>query len=601
MQLLREGFTDLKVFEELNTQPSAFSTVAPDVDKIVYDRNLQSHYTRDLYFVPRHICLTNFIVEDYVSVDACFSEDVITGRRDYLTFLMNRCENDDDLKYRIYWQIRSAAMSLNTKSHIRVDSKSDYRCIDSCLYYVVQALIVLTGRFLLSPPSGRFLLSPSTDQNPNGNSFARSHIHNISSSSSQLHHSRDSEGVLNSINQLFAPFDLVISAHDDLSALFAILQNKFCCQRNEENISEKSADASTGHFVGCVDDDTNCSYSGCNVDQEHAPQVDVDRADLNSHTNILVKSPEFTDSDLSNSVKDTWDSIGSCDTWRTVVSPTSLLTASTVMLLCHPSPNTLITDTSTSCQGVARSSCSHIEFARSCLNSKEQQKLDTMVITATEMNRKYSTVDPGICTSLAVNPYDTVEKYGSELLQINKQCNLLDAIRDAIQSVTKGSLILSETHNRRNQRFQEALRSHIGPGSFGSSTTSTMYKGSDLEQHGCAIQSSHTSHAIVSLEGMKSDLNDTCAVNNTEVRCHTNKRNSPEDIHCTSTSKEEEKEEKEEEEESIYPILSPLHPQDVLIVGMDINKVTKCYHESFNARYTLIYFIMYFFFASFRD
>ena len=589
----------MKVFEELITQPSAFSTVAPDVDKIVCDRNLQSHYTRELYFVPRHICLTNFIVEDYVSVDACHSEDVTTGRRDYLTFLMNRCENDDDLKYRIYWQIRSAAISLNTKAHGRVDSKSDDRCIDSCLYYVLQALIVLTGRFLLlSPPTGRFLLSPLMNHNSKENLLARSHIHNTSTSSSQLHHSRDSEGVLNSINQLFAPFALVISAHDDLTALFAILHNKLCCRENEENLSEKSADASTGYCLGCVEGDTNYSYSGCNVDHEHAPQVDVDKADHHSHSNVLVESPEFKNSDLSNSVGDDWDSIESYDTWRTVVSPTSLLTASTVMLLCHPSPNTLITDTSRSFQGMARSSCSHIAFARSCLNLKEQQKLDTMVITAMEMNRKYFTVDPDICTSLAVNPYDTVEKFGSDLLQINKQCKLLDAVKAAIQSVTKGTLILSETHNRRNERFQEALRSHVGPGSFGSSTTSTMYKDNDLEQHGCVTQRSHTSDVVISLEVMKSDSNKTCAVNYTEVRCHTSKQNSPSHIHRTSASasadEEGEEDEKEEEEgKSIYPILSPLHPQDVLIVGMDIEKVTMCYQESFDARDTLIYFNMY--------
>ena len=586
MQLLRVGFTDLKVFEELNTQHSAFSTAAPDVDKIVCDRNLQNHYTRDLYFVPRHICLSNYILEDYVSVDACLPEDVATGRRDYLTFLMNRCEYDDDLKYRIYWQIRSAAISLNTKSYVKVDLKSDNRCIDSCLYYVVQALIVLTGRFLLSPP---------TNHNPNRNSFAQSHIQNIHSSSSHLHHSRDSKGVLNSINQLFAPFALVISAHDDLIALFAILHNKLSCRRNK-NAFEKSADVSTGH---CVEGDINCSYSECNVDQENALQVDVDRADYHSHSNIMVESPEFNDSDLSNSVRDDWDSIECCDTWRSVVSPTSLLTASTVMLLCHPSPNTLITDTS--CQGVTRSYYphSHIAFARSCLNSKEQLKLDTMVTTAMEMNRKYFTADPGICPSLAVSPHDTVKKYGSDLLQINKQCRLLDAIRAAIQSVTKGSLMLSETHNKRNERFQEALHSHIGPGSFGScTTTSTIDKDSNIEQHGCVTQSSHTTDAIVSLQVMKSDLNETCVVINTEVRCHTNKQNSPPHTHRTSASEKEEEEGEEEDVESIYPILSPLHPQDVLIVGMDINKVTRCTHERFDALYTLIYFNMHSFLTS---
>ena len=580
VQLLREGFTDLRVFEELNTQPSAFSTAAPDVDKIVCDRNLQSHYTKELYFAPRHICLVNFVLEDYVSADACLSEDVTTGRRDYLTFLMNRCENDDDLKYRIYWQIRSAAISLNTKSYVRVDLKSDNRCIDSCLYYVVQALIVLTGRFLLSPP---------TNHNPNRNSFAQSHIQNIHSSSSHLHHSRDSKGVLNSINQLFAPFALVISAHDDLTALFAILRNKLSCRKNK-NTSQKSAETSTGD---CVEGDINYLYSGCNVDQESARQVNVDRANYHSQTNTLIESPKFNDSDLSNSVQNDWNSMECCDTWRTVVSPTSLLTASTVMLLCHPSPNTLITDTS--CQEVARSysSHSHIAFARSLLNSKEQLKFDTMVTTAMEMNRKYFTVDPGICTNTAGSPHDTVKEHGSDLLQIDKQCRLLDAIRAAIQSVTKSSLILSETHNRRNERFQEALRTHIGPGSFGSNTTSTINNDSNIEQHGCVTQSLYTSKAIVSLEGMNSDLNETSVVINTEVRYDTNKQNSPRHIDFTSASKEEEK-----DEESVYPILSPLHPQDVLIIGMDINKVIRCTHQSSNVRYALIYFNMYSFLTS---
>ena len=154
-------------------------------------------------------------------------------------------------------------------------------------------------------------------------------------------------------------------------------------------------------------------------------------------------------------------------------------------------------------------------------------------------------------------------------------------------------MILSETHNRRNERFQEALRTHIGPGSFGSNTTSTINNDSNIEQHGCVTQSLYTSKAIVSLEGMNSDLNETSVVINTEVRYDTNKQNSPRHIDLTSASKEEEK-----DEESVYPILSPLHPQDVLIIGMDINKVIRCTHQSSNVRYALIHFSMYSFLTS---
>ena len=544
MQLLREGYTDLRIFEELSTLPLAYSTAAPDVDKIVSDKNLPTHYTRDLFFVRKEICLSSFIVEDYVTAYVAPSEEVITGGRDYLTFLLSHCECDDDLMYTLYWQIRSAAISLNAKSMGRLDSKSDGRCVDSCLYYVVQALIVLTGRFLLPPQ--RNLSSP-------GNENAHSHLRNMHISSSQLCQSEDAESVLDSISGLFAPIASVIAAHDDLTALYAVLCNSFC-SGSDENITTDTVNAST---VPGMEDHSTYNHSELTVDQEHVQQVYAHGQDLQYNPHMLTDLPEFDGSDLSNSIGDDWSAIEGCDTWSTVVPAYSLLTASTIMLLCHPPQDILITKERYS--EVEMMYLSNIAYARSCLTSKEQSALDKMVTTAMKMDMKNYTVYPG--PGYSISP--AVSKYGSNLLQIKKQCKLFDAVRAAILRVTEGSSI-SESHSRKNERFQDALRSHIGPGTFGS--CATVCEGCDAEQNEDVIKGAHSSDPGLSSGAVISNSNGTRLSSDKEVVSDVSKHSTPPVDHATARASAK---------ESIYPVLSPLHPHDVLIVGLDISKVLQ--------------------------
>jgi hypothetical protein len=542
VQLLREGYTDLRIFEELSTLPLAYSTAAPDVDKIVSDKNLPTHYTRDLFFIPKDICLSSFIVEDYVTADASPSEEVVAGGRDYLTFLLSRCECDDDLMYTLYWQIRSAAISLHAKSMGRLDSKTDGRCVDSCLYYVVQALIVLTGRFLLPPL--RNLSSP-------GNKNVHSHRKNMHISSSHLYQSEDAESVLDSISELFAPIASVIRAHDDLTALYAVLCNSFC-SGSDENTTLETVNASTVPFM---EHDNSHSHPELSVDQEHVQQVCAHGQDLQAKPHKLTDYPEFDGSDLSNSMGDDWRAIEGCDTWRTVVPASSLLTASIIMLLCLPPQNILITKVRY--QEVERTFLSNIAYARSFLTSKEQSALDKMVTISMKIDMKGFTVYPG--PGYSISP--AVSKYGSNLLQIKKQCKLFDAIRAAILRVTEGSSI-SESHSRKNERFQDALRSHIGPGTFGS--CATVCEGCDAEQNGDVIKDAHSSDSAVSSGAIISNSNRTRVSSDKEGMCAIKKHNTPPVDHTSASASAK---------ESVYPILSPLHPHDVLIVGLDISKV----------------------------
>jgi hypothetical protein len=525
--------------------PLAYSTAAPDVDKVVCDKNLPTHYTRDLFFIPKVICLSSFIVEDYVTADASPSEEAIAGSRDYLTFLLSRCECDDDLMYTLHWQIRSAAISLHAKSSGRLDSKTDGRCVDSRLFYVVQALIVLTGRFLLPPL--RNLSSP-------GNENAQSHHQNMHTSSSQLYQSEDAESVLNSISELFAPIATVIAAHDDLTALYAVLCNSFC-SGGDENFTVDTVNASR---VSCMEHDNTYSYPELTVDQEHVQQVYARGQDLQSNPHMSTDLPQFDGSDLSNSIRDDWSAIQGCDTWRTVVPASSLLTASTIMLLCHPPQNILITEERY--QEVERAYLSNIAFARSCLTSKEQSALDKMVTTTMKMDMKNYIVYPGYSTSSALS------KYGSNLLQIKKQCKLFDAIRAAILRVTEGSSI-SESHSRKNERFQDALRSLIGPGTFGA--CATMCEGCDAEQNGDVIKGAHLSDSAISSGALKSNSKSTRLCSDKEVISDVNRQNTLPVDHASASASASAK-------ESIYPFLSPLHPHDVLIVGLDISKVLPC-------------------------
>ena len=544
MQLLREGYTDLRIFEELSTLPLAYSTAAPDVERIVSDKNLSTHYTRDLFFIPKDICLSSFIVEDYVTADASPSEEVIAGGRDYLTFVLSRCECDDELMYTLYWRIRSAAISLHAKSIGRLDSKTDGRCVDSCLYYVVQALIVLTGRFLMPPV--RNLSSP-------GNKNAKSHHQNLHISSSHLYQSEDAESVLDSISELFAPISSVIAAHDDLTALYAVLCNSLN-SGSDENITMDTVNAST---VSCMEHDDSYSHPELSVDQEHVQQVYAHGQDLQSYPHKLTDLPEFDGSDLSNSIGDDWSAVEGCDTWRTVVPASSLLTASTIMLLCHPPQNILITKERY--QEVERTYLSNIAYGRSCLTTIEQSALDKMVTTTMKMDMKGFTVHPGPGSSSS----SAACKYGSNLLQIKKQCKLFDAIRAAILRVTEGSSI-SESHSRKNERFQDALRSHIGPGTFGS--CATVCEGCDAEQNGDITKGAHLSDPAISSGAVVSNSNSTHTSKDKEIVSDVNKHNTPPVDHTSASASASAK-------ESIYPILSPLHPHDVLIVGLDISKV----------------------------
>ena len=248
-----------------------------------YSGKEYSHYSFHLLRPPLGRNLNKFVEENYFQCDGhqindlkvddtiiCprellringdrYEKGACNGCNDFLAYIVLGCESDNTLHHKLFWSLRSAAISSLSEVH-----GISTRLFDNESYYLVQALIVVVARVIWrrsGTESGIWSQSAAhSDRNLECSTTSnRAHDADFDKSAYQEGNRQQSMGGQNwpleygkgigagergfhrredeiekSLSVIFSPFSATISAHDDLSSLWTILlkgssQSTFPC------------------------------------------------------------------------------------------------------------------------------------------------------------------------------------------------------------------------------------------------------------------------------------------------------------------------------------------------------------------------------------
>ena len=550
MQLIRRGLSDFAIFKELTVPLTVFSVVSPDESetKLNHTRG-QHHHLFGLFNTPAQIDLSRYIVDDYIGSDPTTPKSSDTGNneKDFLTYLLNCSESDENVRCKFFWLLRSSAIASCIKHRSNQDPRTGKRPVGDDSYYLVEALISFVARLVLTK-SEEDLVSQ--------------HHADMSTSPSGRQQKETVSRVLESLAVLFAPLAAAIRSHDDLAAMWAILLN--------------NASGGVRHTCTAVGTD---SSSRTNKDMDEVLPADGEEAS----TKCLKAASIEGDSILSGSKEDGEDVDE--EPWRDVTPPCSLLKASTVLLLCGGLPEN---DHDYRCS--SQLLLTRLDFARPFLSSKQQAALSDALTRPSSRNRHRKRFVGSESGDTTQPPLRTIS-LSVCLESFTSQCRLISAVWVATEGLRSG-FSLPESCVRRNERFRESLRSSIGEGFFLQSSGAAGVK-----ILGPGYQSSSSA-----VSGGCSDLFSQAAEEppNSPQMNSLQKNTKIEKDNEEQMEKSEDKEREKEREKDLaldvqselradqpgpeagmgmtpdppfWPLPSPLHPASVLLTGLDISKV----------------------------
>jgi hypothetical protein len=562
VQLIRRGLSDLAIFKELTVPLTLFTVDSADESEMkLYNTRVQHHHLFGLFKTPSQIDLDKYIVDDYIISDPTTTKSSETGNseRDFLTYLLDRSESDYNLRCKLFWLLRSSAISSCVKHRSNQDFKTGKRSVIDGSYYLIEALITFAGRLILTR-----IEEDETSQ-----------CHDDSASSPSLVQQKETESdVLESLTVLFEPLAATIRSHDDLAALWAILLNNTNANGGTRHACTAVAPGSSGspaiintlhHPDELLPADTEEAFTRC-------MKVTATRGD--SLLGALKVDGEGVDEDTA----------GAVDPWRDVTPPCSLLKASTVLLLCGGLPeNENDHDYDHRCSNQLL--LSRLDFARPFLSARQQITLDDALTRPPERNRHME-------LSLDSEPRDDIKpplcspSLSAGLASFTSQCRLINAVWVATEGLRSG-FSLPESCERRNERFRESLQSSIGPGFFLPSSGTAELKISDRDPRTLPpsrmVSGKYSDAAAHAAE----ETSSRSQVNNLEKE-KVNEMEKDEVLVLKANLPPLELRADQPDPQSgtgmtldhpFWPLPSPLHSTSVLLTGLDISKVrTRCHY-----------------------
>jgi hypothetical protein len=567
VQLIRRGLSDLAIFKELTVPLTVFTVDSADESEMkLNNTRMQHHHLFGLFKTPSQINLDRYIVDDYIISDPTTTKSIETGNseRDFLTYLLDRSESDDNLRCKLFWLLRSSAISSCVKHRSNQDYKTGKRSVIDGSYYLIEALITFAGRLILT----------RTEEDET------SQCHDDSASSlSGVQQKETESNVLESLTVLFEPLAATIRSHDDLAALWAILLNN------------TNANGGTKHTCTAVAPDSSSTPAIINT--LHHPDellpADAEKAFMRCMKITSTRGDSLLGVLMEDGEDGDEDTAGAVDPWRDVTPPCSLLKASTVLLLCGGLPEN-DHDYDHRCSNQLLQS--RLDFARPFLSARQQRTLDD-VLTISPVRNRHMELFLDSEPRDDIGPPHCSPSLSAGLASFTSQCRLINAVWVATEGLRSG-FSLPEPCERRNERFRESLQSSIGPGFFlpssstaelkildrdpGTLSPSRMVSGnySDVAAHAADETSSRSQ--VNNLEKEKERDNETekdeVLVLNANLPSLELRADQPDPQSGTRTTLNH----------PFWPLPSPLHPKSVLLTGLDISKVsTRC-------RYSLISF-----------
>jgi hypothetical protein len=550
VQLIRRGLSDLAIFKELPVPLTVFSVDSADESEMkLNNTRVQHHHLFGLFNAPAQIDLNRYIVDDYIISDPSTpkSSETSNTERDFLTYLLNRSESDESLRCKFFWLLRSSAISSCVKYRSNHDFRTGKRLVTDGSYYLIEALITFVGRLILM-------------RTEDVTSQCRT---DSTSSPSGAQQKETVSNELESLTVLFEPLAAVISSHDDLAALWAILLN--------------NATASGGSSSQAICNTLHHPDEQLPGDAEEALTKCLKATSTGGYS-MLGMSKE---GNVGEGVDE--DTAGAEDPWRDVTPPCSLLKASTVLLLCGGLPEN-DQDPYHICSNQLL--LSRLDFARPFLSARQRAALDD-ALTRPPLKGRHKGLFLDSESRDAVEPPLCTTSLSADLAAFTSQCRLINSVWLATEGLRSG-FSLPESCERRNERFRESLRSSIGQGFFLPSSGRAELKISDPDPGSLSPSS------MVSGRCWKSDLHAAAEMS------------SRRQVNNLEKDKETEKEDKDNEMEKdkvlalkvdppplepradqsdrqagtgvtlrhpFWPLPSPLHPTSVLLTGLDISKV----------------------------